>query len=270
MQNASSPAIAGILNITSDSFSDGGQFLDSDRAVAHARQLIHNGATLIDIGAASSHPDGEQLTAPQEIVRLEPVLFKLKAAQIPFAIDSYHTDVQRFALNQGAIMLNDIQGFADPAFYAELAAGDCMLVVMHSMQIRGPASRDRFTVPEVREHILGFFNDRIQSLEQAGIARTRLLLDPGMGFFLGSDPECSYMALNMLTEIKKRFRCQTYISVSRKSFLGAIVDRPVHERGAASLAAELYAHHLGVDWVRTHDVAALSDALKVWHTASSS
>lgn len=263
------PTIAGILNITPDSFFDGGRFMDSQAALAHAQKLLDSGASLIDVGAASSHPDGEQLSATQEIERLVPVLSLLNSNSIPFAVDSHHTEVQRFALQQGAQMLNDIHGFWDTTFYPELAAHNCRMVIMHSMQLNGPASRDKYTPAEVRQSILDFFDQRVHELMTAGIARHRLLLDPGMGFFLGSNPACSYLALGMLKELKQRYDCKTYVSVSHKSFLGSSGDRPIEARGPATLAAEIFASaQQNVNWIRTHDAGSLHDALNIWHTLS--
>ncbi len=160
-------------------------------------------------------------------------------------------------------MLNDIRGFPEPALYPKLARSDCRLLVMHSVQ-RGPATRARTDAASVWDGIDRFFRERLAALEAAGVERGRLVLDPGMGFFLGDDPEPSLRVLRRLPVLRERFACALAVSVSRKSFLGALTGRDVAERGAATLAAELFAARQGVDWIRTHDVRALRDALAVW------
>lgn len=263
------PKIFGIVNITRDSFSDGGRFLDPADALAHARELIAAGADVLDLGAASSHPDGERVSADEEIRRLRPVLNGLAESpgetRISISIDSFQPDVQRFALQSAAPIdyLNDINGFPHPEMYAELAASRCRLVVMHSIQREGQADRRESNPASILEEIGEFFESRVQALTAAGVARERLILDPGMGFFLGANPESSLAVLRSLNLLKRRFALPVLLSVSRKSFLGAITGRPAVERGAATLAAELYAARNGVDFIRTHDVRALRDGLVV-------
>ncbi len=263
------PQLAGIVNVTADSFSDGGRFLAPDRAVAHARGLIAAGASLVELGPASSHPDAQAVGAAREIARLVPVVEVLVRDGLPFGVDSFETETQRFALENGACWLNDIQGFADEGFWSELARADCELVVMHSIQGRGPATREHFDQERIVERVLTFFAERICALEQAGVARERIVVDPGMGFFLGSTPEPSVEVLRSLARLRRETGCRVLVSVSRKSFLGAICadsesgePRATDDRLAATLAAELYAARHGVDWIRTHDVRALEDALR--------
>lgn len=160
-------------------------------------------------------------------------------------------------------MLNDIEGFARPEAYQALAASDCLLVAMHSVQRRGNATRVATDAREIMTGILDFFEQRIHALESAGIARERLVLDPGMGFFLGNTPQASIVVLQRLGILREAFATPVLVSVSHKSFLGALTGRDVDQRGSATLAAELYAASLGVDYIRTHDVAALTDAFKI-------
>ncbi|NGN69502.1 dihydropteroate synthase [Streptomyces sp. A7024] len=258
------PRVVGIVNITADSFSDGGRYLAADDAVAHARRLWAQGADLVELGPASSHPDAEQVGGAEELRRLAPVLERLVAEGVPVAVDSYLPETQRFAAAHGAACLNDIQGFPDPARYAELAASDCTLVVMHSVQRVGPATRVATDAEAVWWGIERFFAERLAALTAAGIGRERLVIDPGLGYFLGAAPGPSLTALARVRRLKERFGVPVLVSPSRKSFLRAVTGRPPAEAGPATLAAELYAALRGVDYLRTHDVGALRDALAVF------
>lgn len=253
--------ILGILNITDDSFSDGGQFLSPEAAVAHARALAADGADIIDIGAASSNPDSKPVPPETEIARLESVLPHLSG--LPLSIDTFSTAVQRWCLAQGVDYLNDIHGFADASLYPELAASPCKLIVMHMVQERGVAVRTDVPPAEIFGRVTAFFDARIAALEAAGIARDRLILDPGMGQFLGMAPENSLILLRRIPDLKARYGLPVLISVSRKGFLRRIVDRPVAQAGAATLAAELFADANGADYIRTHAPGPLRDGLKV-------
>ena len=151
------PKLFGILNITEDSFSDGGQYLDFDKAVAHGHDLMEAGADVLDIGPASSHPKSKPVSAAEEIKRITPVVKAFGDAQIPVSIDTFQTETQRFALHQGVAYLNDIQGFADATFYPELADADVKLVVMHAVQQRGPATLVETAPDEIWGRIERFF-----------------------------------------------------------------------------------------------------------------
>ncbi|MBV9045597.1 MAG: dihydropteroate synthase, partial [Alphaproteobacteria bacterium] len=242
--------ILGILNITADSFSDGGKYLEPAAAVAHAKALVADGADILDIGAASSNPDAKGVPPETEIGRLESVLPALGG--IALSIDSYSLPVQRWALKQGVAYLNDIEGFAEPALYPELAASQAKLIVMHSVQGRGQATRVHAPAADIMDRVMAFFDARIAALTAAGIARQRLILDPGMGFFLGTDPEASFTVLRRLPELKARYCRPLLISVSRKSFLRNITGKAPADSGPASLAAELFAIRQGADYIRTH------------------
>ncbi len=258
------PKLFGILNITADSFSDGGAFLDPAAALAQARRLYQGGADVIDIGAAASNIDAQPVPADEEIRRLDPVISALGEAGIPVSVDSFAPEVQRFALSRGVAYLNDIHGFAEPALYPALAAADCRLVVMHAVSARGRAEPVDLSAAAATRRIDEFFAARLAALEAAGIARERLIVDPGMGFFLSSVAGASLRVLARIAGLKRRFGLPVMVSVSRKSFLGAVSGRrDPARRGAATLAAELFAAGEGVDYIRTHDPAALSDGLKV-------
>jgi dihydropteroate synthase len=258
------PLLVGILNITEDSFSDGGRYLDPAAAIAQARHLIAGGADIVELGAAASNIAAKPVAPTEEIRRLEPVIAALLAEHIPLSVDSFQPETQRFALARGVDYLNDIQGFPDPTIYPDLAAAACRLIVMHAAQGRGRAQRLDLGPDEVWQRIEAFFAERLPRLERAGIARERLILDPGMGFFLSSRPEASLRVLAGLGRLQRAFGLPVLVSVSRKSFLATLTghDAPV-KLGPASLAAELFAAAQGADLIRTHDPAALRDALRV-------
>jgi dihydropteroate synthase type 2 len=256
------PKIFGILNITEDSFSDGGQYLDPAAAVAAARQLALDGADIVDLGAAASNVAAKPVPPEEEIRRLAPVIAALRAVGVAVSVDSFAPETQRFALSAGVDVVNDIQGFPDAALYPEIAAARCRLVVMHAVQGRGRAQQVAVPAMEIWSRIDAFFAARIAALETACIARDRLILDPGMGFFLSSEAEASLAVLARLDRLKRRFGLPVLVSLSRKSFLAAVIGRiAVSERGPATLAAELYAAAKGVDFIRTHDPRALRDGL---------
>src|SRR5712691_6167251 len=258
------PRLVGIVNITADSFSDGGRFLNPAAAIAQARLLAAEGADIVELGAAASNVAASEVAPAEEIRRLDPVIAALAGTGTTLAIDTSQPETQRFGLARGVAYLNDIRGFPDPSVYPDLAAGDCRLVVMHAVEAEGRARQVDLAADEVWRRIEGFFAERVARLERAGIARERLILDPGMGFFLSSRADVSLRVLTTLDRLKRAFGLPIMVSVSRKSFLGAITGRSAPaERGAATLAAELYAAVHGADYIRTHDPAALRDALAV-------
>jgi dihydropteroate synthase type 2 len=254
--------IFGILNITEDSFSDGGRFLLPEAAIAHARALIADGADVIDIGAASSNPKSAPVSAATEIARLKPVLAALK--DVPVSIDSFNPQTQSWALGEDIAYLNDVRGFPDAALYPALAASHAKLIVMHSVAGLGPATREDVDAEEILGRIEAFFDARLAALEKAGVARARLIIDPGMGFFLGRRTEASLKVLSNLARIKARFGLPLLISVSRKSFLRKLAEQPLEKAGAATLAVELAATLQGADFIRTHEPRPLKDALAVF------
>lgn len=262
------PTILGIVNLTEDSFSDGGRYLATEAALAHARNLARDGASVLDLGAAASNPDAKPVAPDEEVARLAPVVAALKKDGLAVSIDSFASEVQRWALAQRVDYLNDIQGFADPGIYPALAASEAKLIVMHSVQGRGRATRIDVAEGEILDRVLGFFGRRIAVLEQAGVARHRLVLDPGMGFFLGGRPEASFTMLRCLPDLKRALGLPVLVSVSRKSFLRRIAGRVAADAGAATLVAELFAVFRGADYIRTHDPAALADGLAVWNSAT--
>lgn len=260
----SPPSIFGILNITSDSFSDGGKYLDPAAALDHGRKLMADGAHVLDIGPASSHPDSAPVSSDEEIKRLSAVVPALQREGALVSVDTFQTETQRWALTQGVAYLNDIQGFADESFYPELAEASAKLVVMHSIQGRGPATRAAPPPGSMVDHVSRFFEERFGALERAGVARERLILDPGMGFFLGNQPEPSLEVIRGLGALKERFDLPLLVSVSRKSFLRKLAGTEVGSSAAATLTAELFAATAGADMIRTHEPRQLADSLAIW------
>jgi dihydropteroate synthase type 2 len=263
-----SPVILGIVNITEDSFSDGGRFLAVDAAITHAKKLSGEGAAVLDLGAAASSLDAQPIAPAEEIARLSPVVASLKRDELVISIDSFSPEVQVWALLQGVDYLNDIHGFSEPKLYPALAASQAKLIVMHAVQDRGCATRVVTAPGEIVDRIRHYFYSRISDLEKAGITRSRLILDPGMGFFLGCEPQVSFEVLRRLPELKQAFGLPLLVSVSRKSFLRSVTGRAPGGAGPATLAAELFAVFQGADYIRTHDPAALADGLAVWAAAT--
>ena len=257
------PHIFGILNITEDSFSDGARFLDPAAASAHAKKLVEGGADALDVGAASSNPSSKPVPAKTEISRLKPIVALAKKKGWSVSIDSFSAETQSWALSQGVDYINDIEGFGNPEMYPKLAASNAKLIVMHSVQGKGRAQKIDTDPNTIMGRIADFFDTRIEELTAAGISRYRLILDPGMGLFVGTKPEVSLTVLRRLAQLKSVFGLPILVSVSRKSFLRKLVGRTVAEIGPATIGAELYAALHGADMIRTHDPAQLRDALTI-------
>jgi dihydropteroate synthase len=255
--------IIGIVNLTEDSFSDGGRFLDTAAAIAHGEGLLADGAGWLDLGAESSNPAGAAVSAEVEIARLRPVIEHFVRRGTRVAVDTHKAAVMRAALALGAGMINDITALRDPDAAAVLAASEVPVVVMFS---RAPGGRAEVAVHPHRTlvaEMTAFFRERLRVLATQGIAAERIILDPGMGFFLGSTPEPSLWILKHLRALGGLGR-PLYVSTSRKSFIGALVGQAPGQRLAGTLATELWALSQGVAYVRTHDVRALADAWKLW------
>ncbi len=258
------PGIFGILNITEDSFSDGGKFLDPKAAREQAKWLIDRGADALDLGGASSNPSAKAVPPETEIARLKPIVALAKKKGWSISIDSFDAKTQSWALAQGVDYINDIQGFADPEMYPLLAASKAKLIVMQSVQGKGRARKIASDPATIMGRIADFFDARIAALAAAGIARRRLILDPGMGLFVGTDPEVSLTILRRLNQLKSVFGLPLFLSVSRKSFLRKLAGREVAEIAPATIAAEMYMALHGADYIRTHDPGQIRDALTIW------
>ncbi|MFT3960232.1 dihydropteroate synthase [Propionivibrio sp.] len=258
------PLIMGIVNLTPDSFSGDGLAADTQRAIEHARRQIAAGADLIDLGAESSRPGAIPATRDEEIARLLPVLEALADCPVPISVDTYKPEVMRAALAQGAAMINDIFALRRPGALEAVAASDCAVCLMHmqgeplTMQ-QHPEYAD--VVGEVRDFLAG----RVAAAGAAGIARDRLVLDPGFGFGKTLDHNLALLARLDETTCAG---LPVLAGMSRKSMLGAITGRPVGERLGASVAAALLAAARGARILRVHDVAETRDALSVWQAVA--
>jgi dihydropteroate synthase len=256
-------SLFGILNLTPDSFSDGGAYADPVQAIARGLELVDAGAAVVDVGAESTNPDAEPVPAAEELRRLQAVVPGLLARGVQVSVDTHKPSVMTAMAGLGVQWLNDVRGFRSDESVAAAAASGCGLVVMFARSAQARAQRQDAPAATALAEMERFFGERVAALTAAGVARERLVLDPGMGFFLGSSPTPSLWVLKHLPALR-RFGLPLLVSMSRKSFLGAVTGRPVAERGAATLAAELWAAMTGVDWIRTHDVRAARDALRVW------
>ena len=257
----------GIVNVTPDSFSDGGKFLDPSAAIAHGLQLVADGADILDIGGESTRPGAEPVSEREELRRVIPVIEALaQQVFIPLSIDTMKARVAREALRAGASVVNDVSGLlADPQMESVCAATDCGLIVMHmqgspqTMQLT-PSYLD--VVAEVR----GFFEARLRDLTAAGIAAERIMFDPGIGF--GKTAEHNLELLSHLAQLRVGDR-PLLVGHSRKRFLKRLVGREVDERSSGTLGVALALAAQGVDLIRVHDVALLRDALVAWHAVMS-
>lgn len=249
------PKIFGILNITTDSFSDGGQFLDPQAAMHHAAALLQDGADVLDIGAASSHPDSCEVAPEVEMKRLESVVPHLQKKGAAISIDSCQPETQLWALAQKVDWLNDVQGFGVPEIYPALAKSTARLCVMHQCT---PANA---TPDDIWPRIEAFFDQRLDALQKAGIDKHRLVLDPGMGLFLSRTPKTSFCVLAALGRLKEKYNLPVLICVSRKSFLRE--QNGAGNMASVTLAAEIFAAAQGVDFIRTHDVDPLKNTLNM-------
>lgn len=255
--------IFGILNLTEDSFFAGSRTALAEAGAA-AHRLLAAGADVVDVGPAASNPDAAKVSAEEELRRIAPVLEGLADRLDQVSIDTYLPQTQLAAAAAGVGYLNDIHGFPEAGVREALAAHGCRLVVMHAVQAEGLATREAGLEPDrAVDAILDFFHRRVAELEAAGVARDRLILDPGMGFFLGANPDTSFRVLARLPELKA-LGLPLLVSVSRKSFLRAAAGVSVEGAGPATLAGELWAAARGADYIRTHDPAALKQAWAVW------
>ena len=257
----SRPLVMGIVNVTPDSFSDGGQHLLRDAAIAHAQQLIADGADIIDIGGESTRPGAQPVGVQQELDRVLPIIEALHGAPLPVSIDTCKPEVMQAALAAGARMVNDINALQDAAALQVVAATNAAVCLMHKQgdpQTMQQQPHYTDVVAEVSE----FLRRRIAAAEAAGIARTRIVIDPGFGF-----GKTLAHNLALLRELEKLagLGVPVLAGLSRKAMLGALTGQDVNHRVAASVAAALIAVQRGASIVRVHDVREMVDALKIWN-----
>jgi dihydropteroate synthase len=250
------PLVMGVLNVTPDSFSDGGRFIDPDRAIAQAQRMIADGADIIDIGAESTRPYGgaAPVSYEDELARLAPVLPAVVKLKTPVSIDTIKAGIATWALDQGAAMVNDVGGLQrDPAMADVVSEYDMPVVIMHNRESADPAL-------DIIADVHAFFQRSLDIAKRAGIARDCMVLDPGIGF--GKTPEQSIACLARLAEFK-RFGLPLLVGASRKRFINAVAPSAPDERLGGSIASHLAAVANGAAIVRTHDVAETVQALRV-------
>lgn len=254
------PLVMGVVNITPDSFSDGGEHGAPDAAIAHARRLLAEGADILDLGGESTRPGSQAVDAEEELRRLLPVIEALRDCGAPVSIDTGKAEVMRAVLDAGADMINDIYGFTQPQTVQAVAESDCGLCVMH-MRGEPRTMQDAPHYDDLLGEVSGFLNGQARRLREAGVDARRIALDPGFGF--GKTQAQNYELLRRLHELDAH-GYPLLAGLSRKSMIGAATGRPVQERLAGSLAGALACVARGAAIVRVHDVAATVDALKVW------
>jgi dihydropteroate synthase len=253
------PLVMGIVNVTPDSFSDGGQFLSTERAIAHARELIAAGADIIDIGGESTRPGSVAASLQEELDRVLPVLEAVAADGVPVSVDTQKSEVMAAAIRSGASMINDVNAL-QAAGAAEVCAGSEVAVCLMHKQGDPRTMQLAPAYANVVEEVKDFLRMRAQACERAGIARDRIVIDPGFGF--GKTVEQNFALLRGLPALVKT-GYPVLAGFSRKSSLGAVTGREVDARLPASLAVALLAVQRGAAILRVHDVTQTIDVLKI-------
>ncbi len=256
----SRPLVMGIVNVTPDSFSDGGLHLQRDAALTHAQQLIAEGAGILDIGGESTRPGARSVSIQEELDRVLPVIEGLRGAPVPISIDTCKPEVMQAAIAAGAQMVNDINALQEAAAMNVVAAGNVAVCLMHK-QGNPQTMQQQPHYQNVVAEISTFLRERIAAALAAGIQRERIVIDPGFGF-----GKTLAHNLDLLRNLEKlaELGVPVLAGLSRKSMLGALTGQDVGQRLPASVAAALIAVQRGANIVRVHDVSATVDALKVW------
>jgi dihydropteroate synthase len=249
----------GVLNLTPDSFSDGGRYGDAAAAIERARQMIEQGADILDIGAESTRPGAPTVPAREELARLEPVVAALSACGRPLSIDTRKPEVMREVIALGVDMVNDVAGFRAPGAIEAVSGSQVACCVMH-MQGEPATMQQSPRYGDVVAEVAASLRERVAALEAAGVARSRLVVDPGIGF--GKTRDHNLALLRRLADLSDGL--PVLVGLSRKSLVGAITGRAVGDRLAGSLGGMLAAVARGAQIVRVHDVAESRDALAVW------
>ena len=259
------PLVMGILNVTPDSFSDGGRFQSLEFAVSRAEEMISEGVDLIDIGGESTRPGSPPVALEEELRRVIPAVYALRDLGKPLSVDTYKPEVMREAILAGADMINDINAFRAPGALAAVADSDCGLCVMH-MQRSPETMQQNPEYADVVEEVIRFLRERIDAMEAAGIERKRICVDPGFGF--GKTVEHNFALLRNIGKMQQELGLPVLAGLSRKSMIGAVTGKPLEQRMAGSLAGALAALAHGARIVRVHDVAETVDAFNVWQAAA--
>ena len=254
----------GIVNVTPDSFSDGGQHWQHDTAIAHAQRLIAEGADIIDIGGESTRPGAQPVGVQEELDRVLPIIECLRAAPVPVSIDTCKPEVMQAAIAAGAQMVNDINALQDAAALNTVAASNVAVCLMHT-QGNPQTMQQQPHYTDVVAEITEFLRKRIAVAEAAGIGRERIVIDPGFGF--GKTLAHNLDLLRHLDKLRE-LGVPVLAGLSRKSMLGALTGQEVGGRRAASVAAALLAVQRGASIVRVHDVRETVDALKIWNAVN--
>ena len=255
----SKPRVMGIVNVTPDSFSDGGKFNTTEKAIAHALQLVEEGAEILDIGGESTRPGATPVPLDEELKRVIPVIEGLRGAGVPLSIDTYKPQVMQAAITAGVDIVNDVCALREPQALEIVAASQVGVCLMH-MQGRPQTMQADPQYDDVVSEVREFLKDRLNAAEQAGIVRSRIVLDPGFGF--GKRTAHNLTLLNHLNDIQA-LGLPLLIGLSRKSVLGQVVGSSVDERVHASIAASVVSVMKGANIVRVHDVKPTIDALKI-------
>jgi dihydropteroate synthase len=255
----SRPLVMGIVNVTPDSFSDGGQYLHRDAALAHAQQLIAEGADILDIGGESTRPGAIPVGVLEELDRVLPVIEGLRGAPVPISIDTCKQEVMQAAISAGAHMVNDISALQDAAAMNAVAASNVAVCLMHR-QGEPQTMQQQPNYQDVVAEVCAFLRERTAAAQAAGIQPDRIVIDPGFGF-----GKTLAHNLSLLREFKKltELGVPVLAGLSRKSMLGALTRRDAGQRLPASIAAALIAAQRGANILRVHDVGATVDALKI-------
>lgn len=260
----SRPRVMGIVNVTPDSFSDGGRHADTTAALRHAQRLVEEGADILDIGGESTRPGAPTVPVGEEWARIEGVLKGAMGWGVPLSVDTCKTEVMQRALELGVDIINDVQALGAPgALEAVAAHPSCGVCVMH-MKGSPATMQDAPAYEDVLDEVRHFLQARLQALTLAGIGAQRITLDPGIGF--GKTPAHNLALLRRQRELLDLGR-PLLLGWSRKSTLGEVTGRPVDQRLAASLTAALAAVQQGAAVVRVHDVAQTVDVLRIWQAA---
>jgi dihydropteroate synthase len=256
--------VMGILNVTPDSFSDGGRYGTLEFAISRAEEMVSGGVDLIDIGGESTRPGSPSVPVDEELRRVMPAVYALQGLGKALSVDTCKPQVMREAIIAGADMINDINGFRAPGAIEAVKDSDCGLCIMH-MQGTPQDMQAQPVYQDVVREVIDFLRERVDALLAAGIERERICVDPGLGF--GKSVEHNYTLLRATARIEQELGLPVLIGLSRKSMIGAVTGRPVEERLPGSIAGALAAVAHGARIVRVHDVAETVDALKVWRAA---